>query len=98
MKHSIIVIPEAEQDILSAFTWYEENRTGLGHAFLLNLEAGFEVIVRDPYIFPVEYKQTRKHLIKRFPYIIIYIIDEKQVIVLAVLHGRRNPDFIKNRI
>ncbi|HQO02926.1 MAG TPA: type II toxin-antitoxin system RelE/ParE family toxin [Spirochaetota bacterium] len=98
MKHSIIVIPEAEQDILSAFSWYEEKRTGLGHDFLLNLEAGLEVIVRDPYIFPVEYKQTRKHLIKRFPYIIVYVIDKNHVIVLAVLHGRRNPDLVENRI
>ena len=38
MKYSVIVRPEAEHDLKEAFSWYEDNRTGLGYDFLLQIE------------------------------------------------------------
>lgn len=98
MKYKVIVRPEAEEDLKEVFSWYEDNRTGLGYDFLLQVDAGINFIKRSPEIHPVEYKGTRKHLIKRFPYKIIYFIEEEKIIVLAVLHGRRSPDLLKNRV
>jgi plasmid stabilization system protein ParE len=72
-------------------------RAGLGHDFILNLEAGFDEILIDPYKFKVEYKAVRKHLIKRFPFKIVYIIEDQKVIIIGVLHGKRNPEIIKDR-
>ena len=34
MKYRVIVRPEAEHDLKEAFSWYEDNRTGLGYDFL----------------------------------------------------------------
>ncbi|MBI4822998.1 MAG: type II toxin-antitoxin system RelE/ParE family toxin [Nitrospirae bacterium] len=98
MKYKVIVRPEAEDDLKEAFFWYENKRTGLGHDFLLQVDAGINFINRNPEIHPIEYKGTRKHVIKRFPYKIIYLIEEEKIIILAVIHGKRNPDLIKNRI
>ncbi len=39
-----------------------------------------------------------KYSIKRFPYKIIYLVEPERIIVLAVIHGRRGPAFIKKRI
>jgi plasmid stabilization system protein ParE len=97
MKFEIIVQPLAEQDIRDAFDWYEDKRNGLGYDFLLHIDAGFELILRDPFAFPIEYKNTRKHLIKRFPFKIIYLIENDIVIILAVLHGKRDPNLLKSR-
>lgn len=97
MKYRVIVRPEAEDDLKEAYSWYEDKRTGLGYDFLLQVDAGLNFIVRNPTIHSLEYKGTGKHLIKRFPYKIIYLIDNERIIVLTVIHGRRSPALIKKR-
>ena len=96
MNYQVLVRPEAEEELEQAFLWYENKRKGLGHDFLLQVDAGLSFIQRNPEIHPEEYKISRKHLIKRFPYKIIYIIEQNIIVVLAVLHGRRNPDLISD--
>lgn len=98
VKYDVIVRPEAEQDLKEAFSWYEDKRIGLGFEFLLQVDAGINFIKRSPELHPIEYQGTKKHLIKRFPYKIIYLVKEENIIVLAVLHGKRSPDLLRNRI
>jgi plasmid stabilization system protein ParE len=98
MKYKVIVRPEAGDDLKEAFAWYEDKRTGLGYDFLLQVEAGINFIKRNPEIHPIEYKEARKHVIKRFPYKIIYLLEKEKVIILAVIHGKRRPDLIEKRI
>ena len=98
MKYKVIIRPEAEDDIREAFFWYEDKRQGLGYDFLLNVDAGLNFIKRNPNIHPTEYKGTRKHFIKRFPYKIVYLVEGEKIVVLAVIHGRRSPVLIKKRI
>ena len=98
MRYRVIVRPEAENDIRDVFSWYENKREGLGYDFLLQVDAGLRFIERNPEIFPMEYKGTRKHLTRRFPYKIIYITEGEKIIVLAVIHNKRNPLLIKKRI
>ena len=98
MKYCIIVRPEAENDLKEIFSWYEDNRIGLGYDFLLQIDAGINFIKSSPKIHPIEYKETRKHLIKRFPYKIIYFVKEEKIIVLAVLHGKRRFELLKSRV
>lgn len=98
MKYKLIVRTEAEDDLKEAFSWYEDKRTGLGYDFLLQFDAGINFVNRNPEIHPIGYKGTRKHVIKRFPYKIIYLVEEEKIIILAVVHGKRRPDLIKKRI
>ena len=97
MKYRVIVRPEAEDDLREAYSWYEGKRTGLGYDFLLQVDAALNFITRNPTIHAIEYKGTRKHLIKRFPYKIIYLVENERIIVLAVIHGRRSPTLIRKR-
>ena len=98
MKYELIVRPEAEEDLSEAFKWYENSRNGLGYDFLLQVDAGFNFITRNPYAHEDGYAGTKKHLIKRFPYKIIYIIEKDTIIILGVLHSRRNPKLTDKRI
>ena len=89
----IIIRPEAEDDLKEAFAWYEDKRKGLGYDFLLQIDAGLKFIKRDPKLLPLEYKGARKHLLKRFPYKVIYLIDgESGLSTLGLLY--QNYDFI----
>ncbi len=98
MKYSILIRPEAENDMKEIFTWYENKRDGLGYDFLLQVESGIKFIERNPEICQIEYKGTRKYIIRRFPYKIIYLVEKERIIVLAIIHFKRNPDLTKKRI
>jgi plasmid stabilization system protein ParE len=98
VKYHVIVSREAENDLKEIFSWYEDTRLGLGYDFLLQVDAGINFIKRNPGIHPIEYKGTRKHLIKRFPYKIIYFVKEEKIIILAALHGKRSVELLKNRV
>jgi len=97
VRYKLIIRSEAENDLKEAFSWYEGRREGLGHEFLSQVKAGLTSIEKNPKTFPQEYKETRKCLIKRFPYKIIYIIEKSKVVVLAIVHHRRSPDLIMKR-
>ncbi len=98
MEYEIIIRPEAEKDLTEAFVWYEEKRRGLAFDFLLQVDAGLRFIARNPEIYAPAYKGTRKHIIKRFPYKIIYLVEKQRIIILGVIHGRRSPKVLKERI
>lgn len=98
MRYRVVIRSDAENDLKQAFSWYEEKRQGLGYDFLLQIDAGLRFIERNPKVCPVEYKGTRKFLIKRFPYKIIHLVEEEKITVLAVIHSKRNPVLTKKRI
>lgn len=91
MTLELIVRPEAESELADAFDWYEDRVSGLGSDFLLNVDAAFHSILRNPRQFPVVHNNLRRALIRRFPYQIFFVLEEKRVVVLAVFHAKRNP-------
>ena len=98
MKYRLIIRQEAEEDLSEAFEWYECQRKGLGYDFLLQVEAGFRFIEKNPLIHPEIYRRVRRHLIKRFPYKIFYRLNEFKLIILAVIYSGRDPEWVKKRI
>jgi len=73
MKYPIIIRPQAEDEIQSAYYWYEKRREGLGKDFLLCIEEIIERISRSPHLYPIVYKNIRRALVRRFPYSIFYL-------------------------
>jgi len=87
----MIIRPEAEADLISARAWYERQREGLGAAFLLCVEEVLARIGRTPEIYPVVYRDIRRALTRRFPYAVYYYVASNEVVVLGILHARRDP-------
>ena len=97
MKFKLVVREEAEKDIQSAYDWYEGSRIGLGEEFLLCLDAVIESIARQPDLYAVVHRTARRTLTRRFPYGVFFTIEQDVIVVLAVMHCRRNPDVWKRR-
>ena len=97
MISKVIVRPEAEADLGGAYRWYEERCPGLGSDFLLSFEASLFAIQRYPEAYPIVHKQVRRALIRRFPYGVFYINEEKRIAIIAVMHAGRNPVKWKQR-
>ena len=87
----MIIRPEAEADLVDARNWYEEQRQGLGAEFLLCVEEVLERISRMPEMHAVVYEGVRRALTRRFPYAIYYRIEANEIVVLGILHIRRDP-------
>ena len=91
MTRHFILRTRAENDIRSAFEWYEAQRAGLGIEFLAALRERLETVRAHPESSPVRYRGIRRAVVSRFPYLIFYVIRSDRVAVLAVLHHARNP-------
>lgn len=98
MNYYLTVRKEAEFDINSVFEYYENQRLGLGHDFLLCIEEGLSKIERNPLYYKIIYKEFRRIAVRRFPYRIFYLIQGNQVIVTAVFHARKDPQSWETRI
>lgn len=87
-----IVRPSAEADIEQAYQWYESQRAGLGEAFLLAVKDAIDIVVAHPDRFPVMHRDTRRVLLRRFPYALYYRSLAEGIVVIACFHGRRDPE------
>lgn len=69
---------EAEDDILKAYVWYEQQRAGLGEEFLESLDKASQLIAKSPSTYRTRYKKkVRAFLMDRFPYLILCVLREK---------------------
>ena len=91
VTRELIIRPEAEAEMGEAFDWYEERVPGLGSDFLMNADASFHSILRNPQQFPIVHKNLRRALIRRFPYQIFFLLEEHRVVIIAVFHAKRSP-------
>jgi len=82
----------AKADIEIAFTWYEEQRYGLGLEFLDCVQAAIETILQMPELYAIHHASFRRALVRRFPFSIFYTIEqENEIIVHAVFDNRQDP-------
>jgi plasmid stabilization system protein ParE len=88
----------AELDIAQAKAWYETQRTGLGTQFQAEISHAFSILEETPFIYPVVYRDVRRAIVHRFPYLIWYRIIDEQVIVLACSHARQSPEKSRSRL
>ena len=89
--------PEADSDLDEAARWYEEQRIGLGSEFLDEVLRVLSAISEQPEGFPVVHKEIRRAVTRRFPFGVYYVIGRTDLIVLAVMHGSRDPSSWKGR-
>jgi plasmid stabilization system protein ParE len=87
----ILVRPAAAADIDEAFLWYERQQAGLGDKFLAAVQSALENVVAHPTSYRVVHRETRRVLVHRFPYGIYYRVYGELVVVVACMHGRRDP-------
>jgi len=99
LKFTIEFRKDALEDILIAISWYEKQIAGLGDEFFIALTNEVRNIHRNPFLYEAKYKNVRKAITKRFPYIIYFIVNPaNEIIVLAVLHMKRGSSTWEKRI
>lgn len=76
----------------------EAARPGLGAAFTREVESVIELVCEAPERWRLFEQDVRRCLTRRFPYAVLYTIEDDYVLIVAVMHGSRKPGYWKNRI
>jgi plasmid stabilization system protein ParE len=89
----LIIEPDAEADLAEARDWYASQQEGsdLADAFIECVEDAFEGIARMPELRPELHRGVRRWLVTRFPYAVYYRAEPDRIVVIAVMHTRRDP-------
>jgi plasmid stabilization system protein ParE len=89
--------PAAKKELVDAVKYYNECGSGLGYIFMDEVETTIRRIMQHPKAWSKISKNARRCLTRRFPYGIIYQEVEKNILVIAVMHLKREPDYWKSR-
>ena len=87
----------AEAEFDRAVAYYENCRDGLGIEFTQEVYATIDRIIQYPDVWSPMSKNTRRCLVNRFPFGVIYQIKSNTIRIIAVADLRRRPDYWLNR-
>ncbi|MBP0018310.1 MAG: type II toxin-antitoxin system RelE/ParE family toxin [Cyanobacteria bacterium SBLK] len=90
--------PSARQELEEALNYYDKISIELGETFLDEFERAVERILAFPEAWFLLSTNTRRCRLSRFPYNIIYQIQEEQIIIIAIAHWQRKPNYWTDRL
>jgi len=94
----IDVHPEAAAEAQAAAQWYRERSALAADAFLAELDHAVDRIAVNPEMYPHYVRGTRRYLLQRFPFYLVYREVPGRLELVAIAHGRRRPGYWKKRI
>jgi plasmid stabilization system protein ParE len=97
-SRSVEIHPDAIIEAQAARIWYEARSPAAGRGFLEELDRAVERISENPARWPESREGTRRFLLRRFPFLIVYREQTHAIQIIAVAHGRRRPGYWRERI
>jgi hypothetical protein len=91
-------LEEARDEFWEAALYYESREPGLGVRLREEVAHVIEHILADPFLWRERPGAYRRVNCPVFPYYVAYIVRGDKVVVAAVGHGHRKPDYWKERI
>lgn len=89
MKLRFSIVAQAE--IQAATDYYESKEPGLGLRFVAELDRAIKLILQFPTSWSPFSRRSRRYVLRRFPYHIIYSVQQDTVMIVTVVHQRRDP-------
>jgi toxin ParE1/3/4 len=95
---AVTILHEAEAELRETVEYYEDKRPGLGFDFAREVEGSIESMRRFPERWPLRSDGTRRYLLQRFPYIVVYVFLNDHVWIIGLAHCKRRPGYWSRRI
>lgn len=83
----------AERELNDAAAYYRQEQSGLGLAFISEVQRCADAIVEQPEAGPIVQGAVRRRLCRRFPYALLYTVREDRIRILAVMNLKRRPAY-----
>ena len=92
MNYKIVIEPRAIVDIQDAVDYYDFKKEGLGLQFYSALVDAIKYLESNPH-YQIRYKDYHALPLRKFPYIVLFYIDEndKEVYIMSVFNTFLNP-------
>jgi plasmid stabilization system protein ParE len=98
MSFILEFLPEAFAEAECVTGDYEARSVGLGARFRAEMESTCAAIVQHPRLWRLRSGGYRRVNLPGFPYYIAFFLDEERLLIIAVAHSSRRPDYFRNRI
>ena len=93
----VFICSAAEVEFAESLKWYAERSIEAANDFDAEFDRAVSQIAADPDRFPMCDDRHRYFLLRRFPFRIIYRVANSRIVVIAVAHGSRLPDYWADR-
>jgi len=90
-------LPLAQKELDDTFEYYEYEQKNLGYRFIHEVLHSIELIKYYPKGWHPMTQNSRRCLIKNFPYGIIYQEKENYILIIAIANLHRKPNYWINR-
>jgi plasmid stabilization system protein ParE len=96
----LAIHPDALADIETAAEWYEERQPGLGADFARTVRQAINALAGNPLIYCVRERRRRVRWCfpRRYPYRIVYRVNQDLITVIAVIHAARHDRHWRERL
>ena len=88
---------EARLEFLDSVAFYEAIEVGLGERFRQSVQAAVELAASLPFAGSPYKHGTRRVFPRKFPFAVVYLVVENEIVILAVSHFKRRPGHWKSR-
>ena len=92
-----VLHPEALAEYSEAVQYYAEQRSEVAQMFINAIEDAVYRIRESPTRWAIVDEDVRRCLTRKFPYSILYTIEQDYILILAVTHCSREPGYWKSR-
>lgn len=92
------VLPAARREIQAAFDWYFDRSPRAASAFAREIDRAMTLVHVTPGVWPAFEAGTRRYVLRRFPFDLIYREVESRIQVVAVAHHKRRPRYWSERL
>ena len=86
-------LEHASIELDNAIEYYNIQSTGLGEKFLDEVLENIELILHFPQLWSQNSENTRKAVLRKFPFNLIYSMHKNKIFIIAVAHQNREPDY-----
>jgi len=93
----IILLPPSDAELQDAIDFYNGQMDGLGERFYQNFLETIRHIEARPELWRKIGKNTHRINISRFPYLILYVQQQEEILVTCIAHQHRDPPYYMNR-
>jgi len=93
VAHTLEYLDQAIVEAEAAARWYLERSPTAAARFSAELDEAEAAILEQPEAWPLGDADTRRYLLHRFPFAVVYRIEASRIVIVAVAHGRRRPGY-----
>jgi plasmid stabilization system protein ParE len=98
MTDRIRFFEEAGEEIEEQRRWYRKRSVRAEESFLRELDHAVEIVLDKPDRWPLHLEGTRRYVFPRFPFSLIYFVEDDVVVVVAVANENRRPGYWRERL